>query len=30
MRPFLTAAWTNLLMINFEADPAILQSWRRF
>ncbi|MBW8686508.1 YqjF family protein [Chitinophaga rhizophila] len=24
-KPFLTAAWRNLLMINFEADPAVLQ-----
>lgn len=23
-QPFLTAAWRNLLMINFEADPAVL------
>jgi uncharacterized protein YqjF (DUF2071 family) len=24
-KPFLTAEWRNLLMINFEADPAVLQ-----
>lgn len=24
-KPFLTAAWRNLLMVNFEADPAVLQ-----
>lgn len=24
-QPFLTAEWRNLLMINFEADPAVLQ-----
>lgn len=24
-KPFLTAAWRNLLMINFEADPAVLK-----
>jgi hypothetical protein len=24
MRPFLTAAWRNLLMLNFEADPSVL------
>lgn len=27
MRPFLTAAWRNLLMINFEADPAVLKAY---
>ena len=27
MRPFLTAAWRNLLMINFEADPAVLRAY---
>ncbi|MFY0253416.1 YqjF family protein [Chitinophaga sp. 30R24] len=27
MRPFLTAAWRNLLMINFEADPAVLKPY---
>jgi uncharacterized protein YqjF (DUF2071 family) len=26
-KPFLTAEWRNLLMINFEADPAILQRY---
>ncbi|WP_211092245.1 YqjF family protein [Chitinophaga eiseniae] len=27
MRPFLTAAWRKLLMINFETDPAVLRHW---
>ena len=27
MRPFLTAAWRNLLMLNFEADPAVLRPY---
>lgn len=27
MRPFLTADWRNLLMINFEADPAVLKAY---
>jgi uncharacterized protein len=26
-RAFLTAEWRNLLMINFEADPAVLQQY---
>jgi uncharacterized protein YqjF (DUF2071 family) len=26
-KPFLTAEWRNLLMINFEADPAVLQPY---
>lgn len=26
VKPFLTAAWRNLLMFNFEADPAVLRS----
>ncbi|MBO9731641.1 MAG: DUF2071 domain-containing protein [Chitinophaga sp.] len=27
MRPFLTAAWRNLLMLNFEADPTVLKTY---
>ncbi len=26
-RPFLTAEWRNLAMLNFKIDPAILQPW---
>src|ERR1044072_3812069 len=26
-RPFLTAQWRNLLMINFEASPSLLQQY---
>src|SRR4051812_16504700 len=27
MRPFLTATWRNLVMLNFVADPALLQAY---
>jgi uncharacterized protein YqjF (DUF2071 family) len=27
MRPFLTANWKNLLLFNFEADPAVLRPY---